>query len=76
MADTVPAQFLDLASISSDWRLTCSVHGNVQMVIVFNNDILNRCYCQACWETDVVRSSKKVTFTANGGPQPSAPLTR
>jgi len=77
MADSVPAQFFDLASISSDWRLVCPTHGSVQMVIVFNNDITNRSYCQACWEIDsVAKASKKVTFNANGGPQPSAALTR
>lgn len=76
MADTAPAQFLDLATLSSDWRLNCQTHGSVTMVIVFNNDIQNRCYCQACWETDVAKSSKKVTFNANGGPLPSAALAR
>lgn len=75
MADAVPARFMDLREISSDWRLTCSVHGSVTMIIVFNDDIKNRSFCQACFETDVVRSSKKVTFNANGGPEPAAART-
>ena len=70
MADNAPARFMDLREISSDWRLNCSVHGDVTMVIVFNNDIKNRSFCQACWEQDVVRASKKLTFRTNGGPEP------
>lgn len=76
MADTVPAQFMDLRSRSSDWVLNCATHGQVTMVIVFNDDIKNRAYCQACWEADVVKTSRKVTFNANGGPEPSAAVTR
>lgn len=77
MADVVPAQFFDLRTISSDWNLNCAVHGNVTMVIVFNNDLVNRCYCQACWEEQSVsKISRKVTFSQGGGPAPAAPLTR
>lgn len=77
MADTVPAQFLDLRTISSDWTLNCPVHGNVTMAIVFNNDIANRSYCQQCWEEQSVsKVSKKVTFNTNGGPQPAPAISR
>lgn len=76
MADTVPARFMDLREISSDWRLKCPVHNYVTMVIVFNDDIKNRSYCQACWEIDsVAKASRKVTFEANGGPEPAAART-
>jgi hypothetical protein len=75
MADVVPARFMDLREISSDWRLNCSLHGNVTMVIVFNDDIKNRAYCQACFETDLLRGSRKTTFDANGGPEPAAVRT-
>lgn len=68
--DTIPARFMDLRERSSDWRLTCPVHGNVTMVLVFNDDIKNRSFCQACFELDIVRSSRKTTFNANGGPEP------
>lgn len=76
MSDAVPARFMDLREISSDWRLSCPTHGNVTMIIVFNDDIKNRSYCQACWETDsVAKVSKKVTFNANGGPEPAVART-
>ena len=77
MADSVPAKFLDLATISSDWMLNCAVHGNVQMVIVFNNDLVNRSYCQQCWEeSSVSKVSKKVTFVQGAGPAPAPAITR
>lgn len=75
MSDTVPARFMDLREISSDWRLTCPTHGNVQMIVVFNDDIKNRSYCQACFEVEVAKLSRKVTFNANGGPEPAAAKT-
>jgi hypothetical protein len=76
MADAVPAEFFDLATLSSDWRLNCPTHGKVQMVVVFNNDIANRSYCQACFETGMATISKKTTFATNGGPAPAAATTR
>jgi len=75
MADTVPARFMDLREISSDWRLSCPTHGNVTMVIVFNDDLLNRAYCQQCFEDDIAKTTKKTVFNANGGPQPAAART-
>lgn len=72
MSDTTPARFMDLRERSSDWTLTCPTHGNVKMVIVFNDDIENRSYCQACFEAEVAKLSKKVTFNKNGGPEPTA----
>lgn len=70
--DTVPARFMDLRERSSDWKLDCTVHGAVTMILVFNEDIANRSFCQQCFEDGMAKLSKKVTFNANGGPMPAA----
>lgn len=72
LSDTVPARFMDLRERSSDWKLNCPTHGDVNMIILFNGDFKNRAYCQDCFEVEVARLSKKVTFRANGGPEPEA----
>lgn len=73
--DNAPARFMDLREMSSDWRLTCALHGNVTMIVVFNGDIKDRAYCQACFEIDLLRGARKTTFNANGGPEPAPVAT-
>lgn len=65
-----PVQFLDLKAMSSDWRLSCPVHGDVSGAIVFSGDLVNHAYCQLCLETVLATSVSKLTFAANGGPEP------
>jgi hypothetical protein len=70
MAVAPPVQFLDLRALSSDWTETCPVHGNVNGIIVFNNDLVDGAYCQQCLEVLMASSVSKLTFNANGGPLP------
>lgn len=63
--------FLKLSERSSDWKTTCPVHGVVDALVVFDGDVANKAYCQSCLETVFAGSISKVTFDANGGPDPS-----
>lgn len=65
--DTTPMEAFDLRTISSDYRLNCGVHGQVNMALRFNGD-WNRLYCQDCFEVEVAKLSRKVTLDTGAGP--------
>ena len=70
-SDIHPARFFDVREISSEYRLNCPVHGQVNFTVQFNQDF-NRTYCQDCFEVEVAKMSRKVVFNPNGGPLPQA----
>lgn len=65
--DTTPPQFIDLRTISSDYRFNCVTHGNVNGVLIFNGD-LARAICADCLETAMGGLGKKITFIQGFGP--------
>lgn len=71
MSDTAPMQAVDIRAASSDWLMSCPVHGAINMAIQFGGD-LGRSYCQDCFEEAVAGMAAKVTVTAKpGAPVPS-----
>lgn len=63
-------QAVDIRASSSDWLMTCPVHGVINMAIQFGGD-LSRTYCQDCFEEAVAGLAAKVTVNAKpGAPQP------
>lgn len=69
ITDKMPCEFFDLRTYSSDYTLTCPVHGQVYMTLQFNGQ-WNRTYCQDCFEDEVAKQSKKTVLNTNGGPPP------
>lgn len=69
--DETVAKFFNLNDISSDWSLTCTIHGDISTVLVFGGDLKNRSYCQECFEDMVAQTLQKPTFKANGAPNPA-----
>lgn len=65
--DNMAPQYLDLRHYSSDWRMTCPIHGNVYIVKQYNGDWA-RTYCADCVEAEDAKTSRKVALDPNGGP--------
>jgi hypothetical protein len=63
-------QAIDLRDSSSDWRMSCPVHGEILMALQFGGD-WSRTFCQDCFEASVANVAKLVTVSASpGAPSP------
>lgn len=66
-ADAIPMQAIDLRGFSSDWTMTCPVHGAVTMAVQFGGD-WGRTFCQDCFEATVAGGCMPVTVDTHSGP--------
>lgn len=67
--DTIPPALVDVRQASSEWLVSCPVHGPIRMGIQFNG-LWARTYCADCFEDWLPTVAELMVIDPNGNPPP------